>query len=181
MKKSLVFKILYLFLVLIVVAGASVFATNYYLASQIQYTDTKSVEEALNELYSIKQLSFGEAIHSETLSNLPSTTRTQELNITKGKYLVIVLDDAAWYESNVYSISQPTLNISSKSTNAILNIIYKSGYSHTNNGNICLTTAMNIYYVEIKDDTDTLSYSYNFGASAGTEPKQVSLHAIPLK
>ena len=55
MKKSLVFKILYLFLVLIVVAGASVFATNYYLASQVSYSKSDgteiSVANALNELY----------------------------------------------------------------------------------------------------------------------------------
>ena len=55
MKKSLVFKILYLFLVLIVVAGASVFATNTYLASQVSYSKSDgteiSVANALNELY----------------------------------------------------------------------------------------------------------------------------------
>lgn len=50
MKKSLIFKMLYLFLVLIVVAGASVFATNTYLASQVTYGST-NVEDALNDLY----------------------------------------------------------------------------------------------------------------------------------
>lgn len=53
MKKSLIFKILYLFLVLIVVAGASVFATNTYLASQVSYGNT-NVENALNDLYTLK-------------------------------------------------------------------------------------------------------------------------------
>ena len=50
MKKSLIFKILYLVLGLVVMAGASVFATNTYLASQVTYGNT-NVEQALNELY----------------------------------------------------------------------------------------------------------------------------------
>lgn len=53
MKKSLIFKILYLFLILIVVASASVFATNTYLASQVSYAST-NVEDALNDLYTLK-------------------------------------------------------------------------------------------------------------------------------
>ena len=53
MKKSLIFKILYLFLVLIVVAGASVFATNTYLASQISY-GSSNVEDALNGLFTLQ-------------------------------------------------------------------------------------------------------------------------------
>lgn len=165
------------------ITGGVVYAVTS--ASDIGYTRTgtniTNVQEALNDLYSkTNNLTFGNAIHSETLSNLPDTTRTQQLEITKGKYLVIVKDDAAWYQSNINSISEPTLTISCASNNCVLNNIYKVGYSHTNNGNIRLTTAMNIYYAEIKEDTDTISYSYNFGASAGTEPKQVSLHAIPI-
>ena len=36
---------------IIIVSGASVYATSTYLASQVKYTDTKTVEQALNELY----------------------------------------------------------------------------------------------------------------------------------
>lgn len=57
MKKSLIFKILYLFLVLIVVAGASVFATNTYLASQVSYGNS-NVENALNELFRLKENTY---------------------------------------------------------------------------------------------------------------------------
>lgn len=57
MKKSLIFKILYLFLVLIVVAGASVFATNTYLASQVSYGNS-NVEDALNGLFTLKENTY---------------------------------------------------------------------------------------------------------------------------
>lgn len=50
MKKSLIFKILYLFLGLVVMAGASVFATNTFLANQVTYGNT-NVETALNNLF----------------------------------------------------------------------------------------------------------------------------------
>lgn len=50
MKKFLIFKILYLFLGLVVMAGASVFATNTFLASQVSYGST-TVENALNDLF----------------------------------------------------------------------------------------------------------------------------------
>lgn len=57
MKKSLIFKILYLFLVLIVCAGASVFATTTFLASQVSYGST-NVEEALNGLFTLKENTY---------------------------------------------------------------------------------------------------------------------------
>lgn len=57
MKKSLIFKLLYLFLVLIVMAGASVFATNTYLANQVSYGNT-NVEDALNGLFSLKENTY---------------------------------------------------------------------------------------------------------------------------
>ena len=53
MKKSLIFKILYSFLVLVAIVGASVFATNTYLASQVSYGST-NVADALNDLYKTK-------------------------------------------------------------------------------------------------------------------------------
>ena len=57
MKKSLIFKILYLFLILIVITGASVFATNTYLASQVSYGST-NVEDALNGLFTLKENTY---------------------------------------------------------------------------------------------------------------------------
>lgn len=54
MKKSLIFKTLYLFLILVVVAVSSVFATNAYLSARdISYGST-NVENALNDLYTLK-------------------------------------------------------------------------------------------------------------------------------
>ena len=54
MKKSLIFKILYLFLILIVVAGASVFATNTYLSARDVSYGSTNVEDALNGLFTLK-------------------------------------------------------------------------------------------------------------------------------
>lgn len=54
MKKSLIFKILYLLLGLVVIAGASVFATNTYLASQVSYGNS-NVEDALNGLFELQK------------------------------------------------------------------------------------------------------------------------------
>ena len=54
MKKSLIFKILYLFLVLIIIAGASVFATNTYLSARYISYGSSNVEDALNGLFTLK-------------------------------------------------------------------------------------------------------------------------------
>lgn len=54
MKKTLIFKTLYLFLVLIVVAGASVFATNTYLSARDVSYGNSNVENALNGLFTLK-------------------------------------------------------------------------------------------------------------------------------
>ena len=74
MKKSLIFKILYLFLILIVCAGASVFATNTYLASQVTYGST-NVEEALNGLFTLKENTYNfstdEQIVGKWIDNKP--------------------------------------------------------------------------------------------------------------
>ena len=54
MKKTLFFKILYLFLVLIVIAGASVFATSTYLSARDVSYGSTNVEDALNGLFTLK-------------------------------------------------------------------------------------------------------------------------------
>ena len=66
MKKSLIFKILYLFLVLTVVAGASVLATNTYLASQVSYGNS-NVEDALNGLYKLKENTYNYANNEQVI------------------------------------------------------------------------------------------------------------------
>ena len=43
---------------IIIVSGASVYATSAYLASQVTYKDGKNVEQALNDLYT-KMSTFG--------------------------------------------------------------------------------------------------------------------------
>ena len=54
MKKSLIFKTLYLFLILVVVAVSSVFATNAYLSARDISYGSSNVENALNDLYTLK-------------------------------------------------------------------------------------------------------------------------------
>lgn len=50
LKKNI--KLIVLIIVLIIiVSGVSAYATSTYLAGQVKYTDTKTVEQALNELY----------------------------------------------------------------------------------------------------------------------------------
>lgn len=53
MKKSLILKLLFCIIILILVASASVFATYTYLASNVSYGST-TVDNALNDLYALK-------------------------------------------------------------------------------------------------------------------------------
>ena len=50
-KKDCVMLIVLVIVLIIIVCGVSVYATSTYMAGQVKYTDTKTVEQALNELY----------------------------------------------------------------------------------------------------------------------------------
>ena len=98
MKKSLIFKILYLFLVLIVVAGASVFATNTYLSARdISYGST-NVEDALNGLFTLKgndeNYSTDEKVVGKWINNKPIYRKVIEVGS-------LTVNSGSWIESSI--------------------------------------------------------------------------------
>ena len=61
--------IILVIILMIIVSGVSVYATNTYLASQVTYKDGKTVEEALNELYNKQKTKKIESIIPNMTSN----------------------------------------------------------------------------------------------------------------
>lgn len=103
MKKSLIFKILYLFLGLVVMAGASVFATNTFLANQVTYGNT-NVETALNNLFiqnNKQNYSTDEQVIGKWINNKPiyrkvfigKTPNTTTSNVTTSILVSDKLDE----------------------------------------------------------------------------------------
>lgn len=105
MKKSLIFKILYLFLILIVIAGASVFATNTYLASQVSYGST-NVEIALNELYKKSTTSKKEILFQGVLNTVNASAT---LNDNASNYDLFIVSGTECVNSIISSEDIGTL------------------------------------------------------------------------
>ena len=95
-KKRNIKCIIIVIILMIIVSGVSVYATNTYLASQVTYKEDKSVEEALNDLYNkYSQQSFQRTISlvgefsGKTIANTKAST-VSVTGLTVGKSYLFV-------------------------------------------------------------------------------------------
>ena len=77
--------IVFIIILILVSSGIGVFATYNYLASDVKYTDDKSVADALNDLYANKNTLLW------TNSNPSSEFSAQKINLDLSNYTAIII------------------------------------------------------------------------------------------
>ena len=193
MKKT----ILTIIITAIICISVSVYATISLTANQVSYTDSNNnevrLDQALDNIYqSIDSKliidSFGTATYQSS-QGTPKTSRIINKSINKGKYIVAVTTGEGWNDSGAYSASEgvtPRDILSCSSNNCVKTKL--SGYSNapkatdpiTSDYRLIIGCITYVYYVEIKNDTDTLSAHANAARDYYTGAQFVSMHVISL-
>lgn len=173
----------------ILLSGISVYATSRYLASQVSYKDGKSVEDALNDLYSKGIISIDESNvkYAESSGN-NTTSRTTSLNLDKGKYIVVTNSTIGYKSSSAvtsssYDNSTPGISVTSNNnTVSALKGFGNTRCATSKSSDVYTIIILNsrAYYVEINDDSDTVTYSYS-SQSQPTVPNTIYMYSIKIK
>ena len=184
--------IILIIVLMIVVSGVSVFATNQYLASQVYYTKqdgtTITVSEALNGLYNNQINSnneFGGAAFETYLGDRKNISVTKKVN--KGKYLVTVSRTLGGVNSTSFSADVDEDNSSELTCDKNCNInklsgknIYNTASSKNNNAYAFYDNFLLLYEITVEEDDTTITYNYTI-SSASTYALGCILETIELK
>ena len=162
MKKSLIFKILYLFLVLIVIAGASVFATNTYLSARDVSYGSTNVEDALNGLFTLKgndeKYSTEEKIVGKWINNKPIYRKviTKTINVAADTLKSIDIANMTTDFSNTEEIINISGNICRLENNQQISQVFILNSNHQNSKyyNSCYMSADNTIRIKIYPDSN---------------------------
>ena len=166
-------------------------------SNYVTYTDSNNntipLNEALDNIYrslDSKLLSntFGTTEY-QTSQGTPITTRTTSKSVNKGKYLVLVSIGESWNDGGSYAASNGPVAFNSlvcSSNNCTMSRL--SGYYNTpkatdpitGNYKAMLYSASLLYYVEIKDNSDTLTATATAAANYTTGAQFVTIQAIPI-
>ena len=196
MKNVLKNPILMFILGFMIASSIGAYATIKMQASEVKYKN-QNVETALNYVYAnldTKKIlnSFGSPIYA-TSQGERIKPRTVTMQIPKGKYIVFDYKGHNWrintttYPSdyNPNPNNSGYKNLACESNNCVINNL-SSYYNRvlpaadaSNYYNQMLAQAF-IYFVEIKEDTDTLSASENDASNASIYSQFDTLIAIPI-
>lgn len=142
-------KLIILIIILVIISsGISVFATYNYLASDIKYTDNKSVSDALNELYNqYKNLGSISIYSQDSVANTTTENRLITENLTKGKYLLACNE----YNANT---PDPGTSVIVSSENEDVNINKKTDIKSTGaeSASYGATSYISVYEIEANSD-----------------------------
>lgn len=182
MKKIKNIKIVFI-LVAILLCSTIVYAVNYE-AKDIIYKDNKTVEYALNDLYTrINTPTFGSILaNSYEGTRVNDTTTTLELN--KGKYLIVASYQQGWIKSGNTSEHETTnnANLNFTYTNSC-NLQYintRNCYSGSSSNNTCSLLFEDYYFIDVVSNNTTLSAT--FEDKAGSSAACVlNITAIPYE
>lgn len=180
MKKNI---ILVLITAIICISG-TVLATNIS-ADQIQYDENTTVKDKLDDLYdkANREPQFGTALYSNS-SGDQLASRTGSLNLTKGKYIVLVGLVSAYLQSTTESktISGVPLTCSNDCTTQKISsygVAQTSSAKSADSNYSKLGVQTSIYYVKLNSNSGTVSYTYNTDAY-NTVANSIIIHAIPI-
>lgn len=196
MKSVLKNPILMFILGFMIASSIGAYATIKMQASEVKYKN-QNVETALNYVYAnldTKKIlnSFGSPIYA-TSQGERIKPRTVTMQIPKGKYIVFDYKGHNWrvntttYPSGygTTSINNSYKNLACESNNCIINNL--TGYwnrimpslDSSNYYNQIVVESF-AYYVEITEDTDTLSAREDDGSPASTMSQFDTIVAIPI-
>ena len=182
------------------------YATIYYEASQINYKGT-TLDHAIDDLYATQNtrvsslenqianmsLNFGTTSYEQYMGNAGTYTKT--MNLSKGKYIIAVLFEhqmankidgmgnnpaANQAKNNVISISCTSNNCIKQNISGYVyhpaaetSVFSNEYYFHTKN-------YLSLYYLEVKQNSDTISTTLNPGYSNTGLAELIAIQAIPL-
>lgn len=129
-----------------------------------------NVESAINDLYSSRNstLSFASNDYSEYVGNRKSDNIVSK-ELTKGRYLVLLVNTNCTQpneknrriNNEIESIPIYCNNCTINKTVAPRDISITTGTSYNSSAYLATNLNYGLFYVEIKDDTDTISYNSN--------------------
>ena len=171
MKKIINKNTIFGFIIGLIVCGVTVYAATNYMASQITYGNNgkATVEAALDDLYTKanKQISFTKYDFSDSYGD-QTTSRSTQLDLQKGKYIVFVEQHRSWINPSATSVSRnTTTQIGITCTNdCISQNISNYGYLNRSSGSSCagyprLNINNSIYYVQVGENGTTITTTWS--------------------
>ncbi len=192
MKKILKSRLFTFILGGIVFGTIGVFASNIF-ASQVTYNDT-TVDLALDNVYTnlntkMAMNTFGTSQYAYSQGNFIANRTVTLSNLSKGKYILISTISSAYSTSSnpeELHTEFTANNLGCTSGNCVLHYIngfqnrksatgeVKSGYKINN------YIGYNFYYLEVLEDTDTVTYMFNDTSASNSNVRILTLAATPI-
>jgi len=156
----------------ILVSGISVYATATYLynASDVKYSDEKSVENALNELYERSNNFDFDEITFETYRGDRKNIEVSK-KVNKGKYLVLISRTLGGTSSTSFDVEVDEDTSSTFTSDKDIEIrkisnknIYNTCSGKNNNAYAYYNNFLGFYEVTTTEDDTTLKYNYTIFA-----------------
>lgn len=179
-------KVIIGFIMGIILASSITVYAYSYIASDVKYTDEKSVSDALNELYQKinNNLEFGEISFETYKGDRKNITVTKKIN--SGKYLVAISRTLGGTDSTSFSDEVDEDNSSELICDKNCNIkklsnkqIYNTSSSKTNNRYTYYNNFLGLYEITVNEDDTTITYNYTI-SSASTYALGCILETIKL-
>ena len=169
----------------LIISGITVYAIN---ANQIDYKDGKTVREALDDLYDLKEINFDSSdISYDYNSGKQTTTMTGSISLNKGRYLIFTVFNFAAAANIGELINENQTHdgtawhgtLACNSNNCVINELKGGDYVIQGNYTF-LRLIPGIFVVEIKGQTDTLTYTTVNANANANNPWLTQLYAISL-
>ena len=174
----------------------TVIADSIINSNNVIYTgrnNNTTVDVALNNIYSnintVTGINSIGTVTYESVQGTPQTRRDLTKELTKGKYIIVTNNNEAWADNGAYPetyglADENTLSCASENCD-----IRKIGGYHNqpkattdepSNHRIMMTDSIVAYYVEIKENVDTLSTYASSAATYTTGAQSLLLYVIPI-
>ena len=171
----------------LVFGSFGVLATISYQANQIIYNNTP-LNEVLDDLYdrTDNEITITDSAYDETLSVISSDNRRQNIELTKGRWIVTFVRSSSWNrnaETNSTANSSYSLVCSNGNTVTTLTgkSYQKSGTSPVNNSYITGRIFENMYIANINNDNDTCYVEYKDNGDLATSAEITTIHAVKVR
>ena len=167
---------------MIIVSGLSVYATYQYLASEIEYTDGVSVEDALNELYQNKKETSDEtkSITQNGNQTLDKYYNKLDVNVPIPQGYIVPSGTEMISKNGTYDITnKASVNVNIPAQYAILETGQITTGTISNGGNEkCYVTLQNTYNSD--QDARFIITSYTKSINKAAIYIQMSINSISL-
>ena len=196
MKKELKSRLFLVVITAIICVSITAYATTQMSASNITYKNT-TVATALDNIYDSLDTrkilnNFGTPIYSYAQGDFSTTNTVTLNNLSKGKYLVIKTNTSAFgTTSNADEVHEAGTigdnnGLECSSSNCIIKSI--GAYESSKRASTAVTGSIRVndslsyalLVVEIKEESDSISFTENDGSASNKAVRLLSLCAIPI-